>query len=71
MGGVMQWSFSSAPGYTQKSGVITGGYRFTSNEQYQFTTEASTTAGTYEISIITPVYTLLRIQNGEFSIYTS
>jgi hypothetical protein len=71
MGGVMQWSFSSAPGYTQKSGAITGGYRFTSNEQYQFTTESTTTPGTYEISIITPVYTMLRIQNGEFSLYTS
>lgn len=71
IGGVMQWSFASSPAYIQHAGIIMGGYYFTSNEQYQFTTEASTTAGTYEINIICPVYSILRIKDGTFSVYNS
>lgn len=71
IGGVTQWSFALSPSLIFDSGIVMGGYSFTSNEQYQFTTEASTTSGTYEVSIICPVYSVLRIKNGTFSVFNS
>lgn len=71
MGGVTQWSFSNAPSYVQKSGAVFGGYVLTSQEQYVFQTEGNTVSGTYEINIIAPIYSLIRIQDGTFYVYSS
>lgn len=71
IGGVTQWSFSNLPSYVMKSAAVIGGYLFTSNEYYQFYTEPTMTAGTYEITIHTPIYSTLRITNGNFTLITS
>lgn len=71
MGGVTQWSFSNMPNYVMKSAAAIGGYALTSQEQYVFQTEPSMTSGTYEINIIAPVYSLIRINDGVFYVYSS
>jgi hypothetical protein len=64
IGGVTQWSFSPAPGVVQKTGCVLGGIVLTAREQLKFTTEATMTPGTYEVSIIASMYAILRIKDG-------